>query len=391
MITHQYPYKNEIENLDTTKVIHYVAREFHNLGHNVQIFVPFSYYPLIFNIFKKGRDKYKLRDMESFLHDNVIVYRMPLKKLPKKKHNLKTIRKCTNQIARKIKGFKTSPDYILSDFINPGGKIAYLVSSKLDLDYTLALHNADISFLSKNRDDEFTKKVISSAQVLIFRSLIIQKQFSELFPGIYNRKKHFYSPFGIKQEDIIEKENLKFPEKMEKLRIITVSRLLSIKKIDSIIKAIGLLSKYNVELTIVGDGPEKSQLMKLTNQLGLTSKINFTGRLKREKVIELMRKHDVFVMISSPETFGLVYIEAMGNGCITIGSRGEGIDGVIHHGENGLLCSPGDHIELSKIIVKIINMNEHDRRRIILRGYETAKNLTNKKIAKDFVKKLKGN
>ena len=44
---------------------------------------------------------------------------------------------------------------------------------------------------------------------------------------------------------------------------------------------------------------------------------------------------NVWIMISKNETFGLVYLEAMARGCITIGSRNQGIDGVINHGVNG--------------------------------------------------------
>lgn len=391
VITHQYPAEKKIEDLNTTKVIHYISQELSNLGHSVQVFVPFSYYPFIFNLFKTGRKKYKLKHTESFLLGNITVTRIPIKKFPRRNYTFEAITSYSKIIAKKIIDFEFYPDYILSDFINPGGKIAYLVSYKLGLKYTLALHNADISFLSKNRKDRFTKEVINSAQILIFRSLVIQNKFSELFPKVYRRKKHFYSPFGIKEEDIIEKERLKTPEKFGELRIITVSRLLTIKNIDSIIKAIGLLREYNIKLTIVGDGPQKNTLMKLASKLNLANRVEFTGKLKRKEVLHLMRDHDVFVMISSPETFGLVYIEAMGNGCITIGSKGEGIDGVIRDGENGFLCCPGNHTELAKIIIKIMNMNAHERRKIILKGYETAKNMTNKKIAEDFVKKLKSN
>ena len=60
--------------------------------------------------------------------------------------------------------------------------------------------------------------------------------------------------------------------------------------------------------------------------------------MKREEVIRQMDNHDVFVMISRNETFGLVYLEAMARGCITIASRNEGFDGVIEHGVNGFLC-----------------------------------------------------
>ena len=76
--------------------------------------------------------------------------------------------------------------------------------------------------------------------------------------------------------------------------------------------------------------------------LGLESCVYFEGEKAREQVLHLMEESDIFVLVSSPETFGLVYVEAMAKGCITIGSKGEGIDGVIVNNENGYLCTPGE-------------------------------------------------
>ena len=46
------------------------------------------------------------------------------------------------------------------------------------------------------------------------------------------------------------------------------------------------------------------------------------------------------------KTFGLVYLEAMARGCITVASRDEGFDGIIQDGVNGFLCKSGDETEL---------------------------------------------
>ena len=64
----------------------------------------------------------------------------------------------------------------------------------------------------------------------------------------------------------------------------------------------------------------------------------------------MLKQHDVFIMISKNETFGLVYLEAMAVGCITIASRQEGFDGIIKHGYNGFLCEAGNQEELEKLI-----------------------------------------
>lgn len=69
-------------------------------------------------------------------------------------------------------------------------------------------------------------------------------------------------------------------------------------------------------------------------------------RLTREQTLEEFRKAEVFVMISSPETLGLVYLEAMSQGCVAIGSRNEGIDGILVDGKNGYLVESGNAEEL---------------------------------------------
>ena len=61
-----------------------------------------------------------------------------------------------------------------------------------------------------------------------------------------------------------------------------------------------------------------------------------------------MQMSECFIMVSKNETFGLVYLEAMLQGCIVVASKNEGIDGIIIHGENGFLCNAGDVNELTK-------------------------------------------
>ena len=85
------------------------------------------------------------------------------------------------------------------------------------------------------------------------------------------------------------------------------------------------------------------------------------------QVVEHLKNSAVFIMISRKETFGLVYLEAMATGCITVAARGEGFDGIIEDGVNGFLCEAGNVAELTEIIRKAI---------------ETAIELTEEKAAK---------
>jgi glycosyltransferase involved in cell wall biosynthesis len=64
-------------------------------------------------------------------------------------------------------------------------------------------------------------------------------------------------------------------------RLIHVGRLVRWKRVDLIIKAVSILSKEfdDIELIVIGDGPELTNLKKLTNELQIESRINFIGSL----------------------------------------------------------------------------------------------------------------
>lgn len=99
-----------------------------------------------------------------------------------------------------------------------------------------------------------------------------------------------------------------------------------------------------------------------------------------------MHQADVFCMISHDETFGLVYIEAMAAGCITIASREDGFDGIIKDGDNGFLCEAGNVEELTSIINKISNLDRSDLKRISENAIKTANEMTDSKVSASYIK-----
>ena len=98
-----------------------------------------------------------------------------------------------------------------------------------------------------------------------------------------------------------------------------------------------------------------------------------------------MKEAECFVMVSAPEAFGLVYLEAMGKGLITIGTRDQGIDGVIVDGYNGFLCDAGNVEELAGIINKINALTPAERQAISFRAIQTVSELTDVKAAQKYM------
>ncbi len=100
------------------------------------------------------------------------------------------------------------------------------------------------------------------------------------------------------------------PSASNPLRIIFVGRLLPVKGVAMLLEAIKALD-FPVQLTIVGEGPERSHLEQLTMTLGLTEQVLFTGNLPLNEVSAQVNKGHVFCLPSVRESGGAVLLEAM--------------------------------------------------------------------------------
>ena len=105
------------------------------------------------------------------------------------------------------------------------------------------------------------------------------------------------------------------------LRLLWCGRLLGWKRVGDIVRAVGEhvgLKRVGISLTIVGDGSEKDRLMEMAATIpGVT----FLPSQSPEKIRELMRQHDTFVLASNGyEGWGAVVSEALEEGMNVIGT-----------------------------------------------------------------------
>ena len=128
--------------------------------------------------------------------------------------------------------------------------------------------------------------------------------------------------------------------------------------------------------------------MEMAERKGCEKKVRLLGRVSREEVRKMMDRNDVFVMISRNEAYGLVYLEAMSRGMITIASKNEGFDGIIEDGKNGFLCEAGNVAELTRVINRIRSMNEEELQAISENAWKTAAELTDRKVANAYLNSL---
>jgi len=159
-----------------------------------------------------------------------------------------------------------------------------------------------------------------------------------------------------------------------KTRIVTVTNLHSTKGVDYLLRSIAELvfdNNSEVELVIVGSGPERNNLLHLARDLGIEHQVSFTGELLHADAIAEIGAGDIFCLPSWLESCGLVYMEAMALGKPTIGCRGQGAADLISHGLTGYLVEPRSTGALTDIFLKII-ANPLDAERIAQRGKDHA-------------------
>ncbi|MEZ2130642.1 MULTISPECIES: glycosyltransferase family 4 protein [unclassified Sinorhizobium] len=136
-------------------------------------------------------------------------------------------------------------------------------------------------------------------------------------------------------------------------------RLLFLGRIEDASKGVFWLPEIldklppTVRLTVAGDGPDLAALRsKLARH---SSRVSILGAAHPNDVPGLLLQHDVMIMPSRFEGFGLTLTEAMAAGCVPVVSRIRGVtDKIVDDGLNGFLFSIGNSEEAASIITNIV-------------------------------------
>lgn len=156
---------------------------------------------------------------------------------------------------------------------------------------------------------------------------------------------------GKKEKNIAVINNGIDLEKIKKIEpsnessdLIFAGRLIKEKNVDLLIKTVNILKKDfpDIKSVIVGDGPEKNNLINLTKKLNLEKNIIFKGFLKnQEEVYSYFKSSGIFVLPSIREGFGIVVLEA--NACglpaIVVDHPDNAAKDLIKNNYNGFVCN----------------------------------------------------
>jgi glycosyltransferase involved in cell wall biosynthesis len=144
------------------------------------------------------------------------------------------------------------------------------------------------------------------------------------------------------------------PRTSDQMRILWVGRMLIWKRVGLLLKAAARVCHEPAfgRLDVVGAGPEKSRLLKLSRRLGLGGKCVFHEPVAPDRVREWMRQADVYALPSNRhEGWGVVANEAMSEGAVLVANEQAGAAQVlIEHHRSGFLFKDGDVQGLADIL-----------------------------------------
>ncbi|MAD57053.1 MAG: hypothetical protein CMK44_00590 [Porticoccus sp.] len=140
-----------------------------------------------------------------------------------------------------------------------------------------------------------------------------------------------------------------------KINILSVGTLKTQKDHSTLLKAFSLLkNKSNFHLNIVGDGPLKNQLIKLSINLNIKKYITFHGFQKNTN--QFYQNNDIFILSSIYEGFGNVLVEALSFGLKIISTNCQnGPSEILSNGKYGILVPIKNPQKITEAIYNIQN------------------------------------
>lgn len=399
LLSQIYPQPDDTAGYVPTKTVAYFARDWVKSGHEVVVIHCQSRFPLPYYLIPDRLKKRLLKNSYALIpaistrkslervDEGVRIYRLPMSKwVPSQAYSGKEMDKQVRRISEicEVNNFK--PDIVAGHFANPC----------LELTARLGrMYNARTSFVFHNDCNERTipkyriEKYKGDIAVFGGRSERDAEKIKEML-GLDREPFVCYSGVPDKMVDNASKECNK--NNNGNLIFMYAGGLVKKKRVDSVIKAFAQIKmkKADCTLRLVGAGPEKQYLITLAEQQGIEDSVSFMGSMTRDAVSAQMKEAHIFTMISENEVFGMVYLEAMLQGCIVIASKNGGFDGIIKDGKNGFLCNAGDEVMLADIYNKIINMSPDERNKIGNAAINTAISLSETKVAEHYLEEVCG-
>lgn len=252
-------------------------------------------------------------------------------------------------------------EHLHNHFANSGANVGFLASRFLGMDWSLTLHG--ISEFDYPAGPLLAEKITAARFVACATKFGRAQAMRMVSPAEWD--KLVVVRCGL---DLSRFERLRpvtpIPPRRAKHRVLSVGRLSPEKGQHGLIQAFAAVRAAGIdaELRILGDGPERSRLENLIQELGLEGSVTLGGRVPAAQVVAELAQSDVFAISSFMEGLPVVLMEALAMEVPVVAPAVAGIPELIQHGESGLLFAVSDWQSLSRKLIRILRDPEVARR-----------------------------
>ncbi|MCL6261245.1 glycosyltransferase [Aquiflexum sp. TKW24L] len=222
----------------------------------------------------------------------------------------------------------------------------------------------------------------TKANKIIAISKAVKNVLMELGEASDQKIEVIYYPMGKPKLELPREEKEKIDALIKQLKggahdpfiFITTCRLVGIKNLDGLITALSKLQTRvmdkEVQVWIIGEGPEKESLTALAHKMGVEAQVKFLGF--HANVNRFLLAADAFILPSFSEGFSLSLAEAMQLGLPSVATKIGGPSEIIKS-HTGLLLDPNDHEDMVAQMKSMVEMDAEERKQMGMRGMEDVK------------------
>lgn len=265
-------------------------------------------------------------------------------------------------VASAIRVRRRSYDVVNSHFVFPTGPITYALRRLGGPRYVLTARGSDVPGHNPNRFrfdhtllQPVWRRVVSDADAMVAVSRDLARRIRSHVDREVVVIPNGCSPIALGGSS---RDQLGLDPNQEGRRVLTVTRLHEFKGVQYLIEAARQIGS-GLEIHIVGDGPYRATLERLTSELGVRAR--FWGWLDRNspELRGLYEHCSVFVFPSEREGSPAVLQEAMSAGLAVIAADAAGTPEVV--GDAGILVPPRDARAISEALARVLDDPEAPR------------------------------
>jgi len=238
-------------------------------------------------------------------------------------------------------------------FATPAATVAMILTHVSAVEMSMTVHGPDEFYDVSNY---YLSEKIRTSKFVVCISFFAQSQLMKLSPGSE------WSKFDVVRLGVDSSEFAPRGRKAAEgpVQVLCVGRLVSAKGQRILIEAVDRLKRggHRLELQLVGDGVDRSDLERLVVVCGLTDVVRFVGAVNQDEIRAYYQRADIFALASFAEGIPVVLMEAMAMEIPCVATRITGIPELIEDGVSGLLVSPSDVEGMAAAMLRLMESAE---------------------------------